>query len=55
MFYVKQTSGVDSLKILYRDQIILQLFWHNIIGYVPDIQFKVLLRESLYENLTFLY
>ena len=28
---------------------------NNIIGYVPDIKFTVLLRKSLYRKLTFLY
>ena len=32
-----------------------ELKGYNIIGYVPDILFKILLRKLLYGNLTFLY
>ena len=32
-----------------------ELKGHNIIGYVPDFSFKVLLRKLLYGNLKFLY
>ena len=40
-FICAEESGKQELK------------GHNIIGYVLEIQFKVLLRKLLYENLTF--